>query len=275
MKALFNFHFHNRNTFAKIVFGYFLVLLIYRYYSSSFLIFAVGQPVKGPDLDYAFWLSHLTGFPHFIIQHYWASLFIDSGVVIFALACFFSNKHRAVFCTLLLLFFFVQRMTLESYACTHSKSMSTVFIALLPFCFKKDVTFSLVAEFSRYFLIYVLVASAFYKFYNGGLSDPSNFATVLVNQHSDLAILNPSHICYKVASFLIARPAVAGTSYVLLFLIQAIFIIGFFTKKYDRFLFIALFIFAVMTYFIMRIYNLDITILGLYLLLFTSKKTEP
>lgn len=275
MKAIFNFYIRNRNTFAKIVFGYFLVLLIYRYYSSTFLIFAVGQPMKGPELDYAFWLSHLTGFPHFIIQHDWTSLLIDSGVVIFALACFLSDKYRNVFCMLLMLFFFVQRITLESYACSHSKSISTVFIALLPFYFKKETTFTLVAEFSRYFLIYVLVASAFYKFYNGGLSDPSNFATVLVNQHSDLAILNPTHICYKIASFLIARPAIAGISYVLLFLTQAIFIIGFFTKKYDRLLFIALFIFAVMTYFIMRIYNLDITILGLYLLLFTSKKTEP
>ena len=138
MKAFLNFHINNRNTFAKVVFGYFLLLLIYRFHSSTFLIYTVGQPMKAPEMDYAFWFSHITGFPHYIIQHYWACLLIDAGVVAFSIACFISDKYRNIFCCLLILFFFVQRMTIESYSCSHSKSMSAVFIALLPFCFKSD-----------------------------------------------------------------------------------------------------------------------------------------
>lgn len=274
MRLLPNISIRQRDTFAKMLFGYFLILLVYRFHSDTFLIFQYGQPMKGPELDWAFWFSLCSGFPHYIIQHYWACVLVDSAVVLFSFACFLSDKRRNIFCIGLMVFFFVQRMTIETYACAHSKSMSPLFIALLPFCFKKQETFKLVAEFSRYFLMYILTASAFYKFHNGALLDPTNFAITLVNQHSDLATLNPGHICYRIASVLIAHPSLAAGSYILLFITQAVFITGFFTRKYDNWLFIALVVFALMTYFVMRIYNLDITILGLYLL-FSGNKTKP
>ncbi len=270
MKALIKLHITNRNTFARLLFGYFILLLVYRFNSGTFLIFTCGQPMKGPEMDYTFWLSHCTGFPHFVIQHYWACLLIDAGVIIFSLTCFISDKSRFLYCTLLMLFFFIQRITIESYSCSHSKSMSAVFIALLPFCFKKDKHMNLVVEFSRYFLLFIMLSSALHKFTNGLLFSPENFVNVLINQHSDLAILNPEHISYRIAQKLIAHPKLAATSYILLFCTQAVFMVGFFTRKYDTILFMLLIVFAVTTYYIMRIYNFDIVVLGLFLLYYPS-----
>ena len=226
MKALLNLNIQERNTFAKVLFGYFLILLIFRFQSGAFLIFQYQQPIKGFGIDWIFWLSACSGFPQYIIQHYWACVVVDSTVVILSIACFFSTKWRNLFCIALLIFFFLQRMTLETYACTHSKSTAALFIALLPFCFKSEKNFSLVSEFSRYFLLYILIISAFYKFYNGALLSPENFAVTLVNQHSDLATLNPQHISYSIASVLIAHPLYAGVAYIVLFLTQVIFVIG-------------------------------------------------
>lgn len=268
MKPFLNLHITNRNTFARLLFGYFLLLLIYRFNSGTFLVFTSGQPMKGPEMDYTFWLSHCAGFPHFLIQHYWACLLIDAGVVIFSLCCFISDKSRYLYCILLVLFFFIQRITIESYSCSHSKSMSAVFIALLPFCFRKDKNMNLVVEFSRYFLIFIMFSSAAHKFTNGLLFSPENFATVLINQHSDLATLNPKHISYIIAQKLIAHPKLAAASYILLFCTQAVFMVGFFTRKYDTVLFLFLLAFAVTTYYIMRIYNFDIVVLGLFLFYF-------
>lgn len=266
MKALSNLSIQNKNTFAKVLFGYFIALFVFRFHSGTFLIFQYQQPMKGPNVDWSFWLSLCTGFPHFIIRHYWACLLVDSAVVIFSIASFFSNKWRNLFCIALLIFFFIQRITLETYACSHSKSTAALFIALLPFCFKNEKNFKLISEFSRYFLLYILIASAFYKLYNGGILSPENFAVTLVNQHSDLATLNPQHISYSIASILITHPFWAGIAYIALFLTQGIFVVGIFTRKYDTLLFVALLIFSVMTYLVMRIYNMDITVLGLWLL---------
>lgn len=275
MKRLLNFHISNRDSFARTVFGYFLILLLYRFHSSTFLVYAHGQPMKGPELDYAFWLSLCSGFPHYIIQHYYACLLVDSGVVILSFACFFSDKYRHIFCRLLIVLFFLQRITIETYACSHSKSMSAVFIALLPFCIKKDKDFNLLMEFARYFLVFVMVSSAYHKLSNGLLFSPENFVNVLINQHSDLATLNPQHLCYRIASYLIAHTKLAALSYLMLFFTQAVFTIGFFTKYFDRILFLFLILFALMTYYVMRIYNLDIVILGLTLIYFSNhKRTE-
>ncbi len=264
----------SEKTFAKLFFGYFILLLFYRLHSSAFLIYAFGQPMKGPDVDYAYWLSCSIGFPHFIITQFWACVLVDIGVMVFVFACFFESKYRSFFGLALLLFYFTQRMTLETYSCAHVKSTSAIFIALIPFCFQKKNNFLLSMEFARYFLIYILVMSAYSKINNGLLFNPSNFANILINQHSDLATLNPTHYCYSIAKILIQHPIYAALSYVLLFCTQAIFIIGFFTKKYDRILFICLLIFSTLTYFVMRIYNFDIVVLGLSLLYFKSTASK-
>lgn len=265
--------FSKRDNYVRLVFGYFAVLVLYRIHSTQFLSMIYEQPLKSPEIDYTFWIAHCSYFPHYIITHLKACYFIDIGVLVFFLGCLFSNKYRTLFAKLFFIFFLIQRITLESYSCSHTKSISCLFVAFLPFCFKDDDIFDLLVEFGRYFLIYILISAAYYKVVNGGLLTPNNFAVQLVNQHTDLAILNSSHISYKIASYLITHPTIASVSYKLLFFSQAIFIVGIFTKRFDKILFVFLMAFAINTYFIMRIYNFDITVLGMSLLYFNNAKS--
>lgn len=260
-----------KDKYAKLIFGCFAILMLYRLHASQYLTFLYNQPLKDPAIDYTFWLSFCLAFPHFIIKHYWACILIDIGVIACTLACFFSKEHRPKFAILLLVFFFMQRITLDAYTCFHVKSTSCLFVAFLPFCFKDEEKFDLMVEFGRYLLIYVLVSASYHKFTNGGLFSDGNFVRQLVNQHADLATLNPTHISYRIALYLIAHPIVASVLYKLLFFSQVIFVVGIFTKKYDRILFVFLFAFAVNTYLLMRIYNYDIVLLGLCLFYFKKK----
>lgn len=251
-----------RNNYARLIFGYFFVLVLYRIYSTQYLSFIYNQPIKAPELDYTYWLAHCLYFPHYIITHLWACYLIDIGCLFFLLGCIFSEKYRHWFARFFILFFFIQRFTLESYSVSHTKSISCLFFAFLPFCFKEDEIFELLVGFGRYFLIFILVSAAYHKFANGGLLTAGNFSHQLVNQHSDLAILNPTHISYRIASYLITHPLFGDIMFKLLWVSQVLFIVGIFTKRYDRFLWIILMGFAINTYFIMRIYNFDITVLG-------------
>ncbi|MBK9328204.1 MAG: hypothetical protein IPM95_02590 [Sphingobacteriales bacterium] len=258
--------------YAKRVFIWFFLLLLFRIYSHALLIYTFDQPVKGPGTDYTFWLSHLLCFPEFIIHNRWACCIIDAGVIMLSLAAVLSDKNRNGITILLILFFFVQRITLESYSVSHTKSISCLFAALLPFCFKKSETTELLIEFGRFFLIYILVISAYHKFQHGALLGTDTFSAILVNQHTDLAVLHPGHISYKVAKLLIQYPFAANLAFKLLFITQSFFIIGIFTKRADRILFVLLMGFAISTYLVMRIYNFDITLLGLSLLYFPISK---
>ncbi|MFN8239040.1 MAG: hypothetical protein U0T77_12800 [Chitinophagales bacterium] len=262
----------NLDKYAQKVFILFFLLMLFRLHSHAMLTYAYNQPLKGPGLDYTFWLSHLLCFPEFIIHNWWACFFIDAGVLILSIAAILSGKKRNNITILLILFFFIQRITLESYSVSHTKSISCLFVALLPFCFRKKENAVLMIEFGRYFLLYILVISAYHKFHHGALFGRDTFSVILFNQHADLAILNPEHISYRIAAFLIHHPFWANIAFKLLFLTQASFLIGIFTKRADRILFVLLIGFAISTYFVMRIYNFDITLLGLTLLYFPVGK---
>lgn len=128
-------------------------------------------------------------------------------------------------------------------------------------------------EFGRFFLIYILVISAYSgSREHGALLGTDTFSAILVNQHTDLAVLHPGHISYKVAKLLIQYPFAANLAFKLLFITQSFFIIGIFTKRADRILFVLLMGFAISTYLVMRIYNFDITLLGFSLLYFPISK---
>lgn len=268
-----NLSIHNRSRWESLLIGYFLVLLVFRIYSSAMLVFAHGQTFHSPDLDYTFWFSHLLGFPDVIIRHYWLCLLVDTGVAGAAVMALFDKKNRAVWMATLMLFFFIQRITLESFSASHTKSIACIFVALFPLCFRKEERFALMMEGARYFLLFILLISAWNKWANGALLSEGNFVNMLINQHSDLAVYAPQHISYRIAQWLTETPLFADIAYWLLFVTQASFIIGVFTRRADQWLFIALIAFAITTYLVMRIYNFDLLVLG-WVLLYVPKKSN-
>lgn len=264
----------NRYSYARLVFGYFLILVLYKIQATEYLFSLKGAPLKGHDVDYAYLIFLATGFPQYIISHTWTCVLFDAGSLLLLLACLFSDKYRHWFVRFFILFFFIQRLTLEIYANSHTKSTSCLLFAFLPFCFKDDDTFELLVGFGRYFLLFILISAAYHKLTNGALLTSGNFVNQLINQHTDLAILQPTHISYKVAHYLILHPVLANFLFKLLWVAQLTFIAGIFTKQYDRFLWIILIAFAVSTYFIMRIYNFDITVLGWSLWFYKIRKSS-
>lgn len=243
---------------------YFVLILIYRFIGGKYLFAFAGQPMKGPELDNFYWLAMATGIPHFVITHPVVCLVLDISVIMLALLLVFRFSKAVLF--LLLGLFLVQTITVEIFTCAHSKSFLCIYLALIP-CFFSNKIFSLLIEFARYFLIFVLVSAAYFKFKNGGLLTSDHFATVLTNQHMELAIMNPEHWIYKINHFLMLRPELAQFLFWVLFFVQLSYIVGVFTKKFDKILVLLLLSFAVTTYIFMRIYNFDIVILAFPLLM--------
>ncbi len=260
--------------YAPLVFSFFLILYVYRIHSFSILYYTANSPLKNVDTNYTYWLMLLLQFPSYIIQHKWLCMLIDSGVFVMCVLCIFSKEKRYFFARILVCLFFIQIVTLQIYACTHTKSIACLMIALLPFICKDEKNSVLLIEFARYFLIYIMVISAYHKVVNGGLMQSDNFPNMLLHQHLDLATLYPQHISYHVAHWLIEHKTIANGLFGILFLTQAIFVVGIFTKRYDKLLFVLLLGFAISTYFIMRIYNFDIVLLGLTLLFFKATKQD-
>ena len=76
---------------------------------------------------------------------------------------------------------------------------------------------------------------------------------VLLEQHKELLTNSPGYWQTSFILYLINHEALSYLLYVLACVVELSFIVGFFTKKYDRYLLLAFAIFLVMDYLIMRI----------------------
>lgn len=244
------------------IFIYILLLLALRFFGGKFLIDFYGQPLKAIEESYFYWLSLLAYYPHYIIHHYWACVFIDGIVTILPILFFFFPKKRKWIALLFLLFFWIQTSTVEIFSVSHSKGVLCVFIAILPILFSGN-KFLLLTDFVRYSGAFILNFAAYLKFENGALLQKGNYSVTLINQYYDYAILQPEHILYRIAFFIIHQPMLGDILYKALWICQVSFAITYFTRKFDKLLIINLFLFSSLTYVFMGIVNFDIFIIAI------------
>lgn len=256
-------------SYDKSVLILFLALYLIRFFSGRCLHTIALQPIKSPEIDYAFWLLLLTQIPSFLINHSLISLIVD--IIILFLSIYLVIKFKKYLFIILITLFFIQHITVEIYSCYHSKVSVVIFVAFIPLLLKQKNK-HLMIEFVRYFVLFILVSAAYHKIHNGAIFSLQYFQTVLFLQHIDLQVLNPNHISYKIAVYLRSHIYYAYTAFMLLFFTQLSFALGIFTKKLDLLLILLLITFTLMTYLVMRIYIFELLIAIPAFLYFKQKK---
>lgn len=240
----------SEQNYQKLVLSIFIIYFANWFYQGHFL-FQLHQPtLKITGIDNTYWLFCILRIPQIIIQY---ALLIDILLVIFLIISF-STKNKWSFRCLMLLII-VHVITFNIYAGVHTKSCIILPIVILPYCFPKQQ--HLLNDGARYYLMFIFVSAAIYKLVNGGLFNEHQFVHILENQHTDLAILEPTHYTYQISIWLIKHPLIADSLWFLFTLSEFIFIIGFFTKKYDFMLIILMIGIMVSTYILMRISLFD------------------
>ena len=121
------------------------------------------------------------------------------------------------------------------------------------FLFRNEKTFSLLVEALRYFFLFMMASAGLWKFLQGGIFHLDQMSGVLLEQHKDLITNSPGYWQTSLILYLIRHETISYLLYVLACLVELSFIVGFVTKKYDRYLLLAFVIFLMMDYLIMRI----------------------
>ena len=121
------------------------------------------------------------------------------------------------------------------------------------FLFKSEKTFLLLFEALRYFFLFAMVSSGIWKFLQGGIFHIDQMSLILLNQHKELLTNSAGYWQTEMVRYLVQHPPISYALYAVACLLELSFVIGFFTKKYDRRLIAAFFVFLVMDYLVMRI----------------------
>ena len=163
------------------------------------------------------------------------------------------RKASLPICILMLL---INWCYIECYTLYPTNSIEGYTVWLLfPIIFlcDNDKTFKLLFDGLRYFLLFFFFSSGVWKIIQGGLFNKLQMSGVLLFQHKEMLVNSPAYWQSELIIYLISHQVLSYILYILSALTELIFIIGFFTKKYDILLATMFVLFLVMDYFIMRI----------------------
>lgn len=130
-----------------------------------------------------------------------------------------------------------------------------IFFVLLPLAFaasREDRGYWLLRG-CRYYFLYVFVSAAVWKIARGAVMNPAEMSHILIFQHDDLLSGDFHGWAFYVYSWLIDHPVVAQALYLGGVALEACFVIGFFTRRYDRLLLGLAVLFVVADLVVMRI----------------------
>jgi hypothetical protein len=162
---------------------------------------------------------------------------------------------------------FLYPLLYNSVLMHHSHPQAGLMLVMIPFCFKDNRRFGLLWEGMRYYVCYVyamsfvwktLIGDSFYQWQHGVRSFKANMTAFLFhNQESLMA---------GIYRFLIRHNWILNTGNTIIFLLEGIMIIGFFSKKYDRWLFFCPIIIHLATYLFSDVFFMELLVLDFALL---------
>ena len=126
---------------------------------------------------------------------------------------------------------------------------------LIPFMLMmKDLrSFFYVMQALRYFFLYFFASSGFWKIKEGGLFNLNEMSNLLLYQHKEQLVSSPGHWYTVFIYWLVRHPAFSYTMYLLATMAELVFIVGFFTRRFDRWLIILFLVFIAADLLVMKI----------------------
>ncbi len=243
----------------NIIAGYciiFYVLMVYKWFNGMFLYQM--QPHFFYTRDDVFsWLLMATALPTWLLNNkngwmLFDALFYTAPLLFYVVYKKLNGCTKLAAIALLLInWLYVQCYVL--YPTTSIEGHIAWLLFPIVFIPKQEKTFGLLFSGLRYFFIFFFVSAGIWKLVQGGIYYPQEMSNILLLQHKELLIITPQHWYADFIMWLVAKPTVSYCLYVVAALLELSFVIGFFTKKYDRYFILVFVVFLLCDHFIMRI----------------------
>jgi hypothetical protein len=252
---------------ARIVFSLILLSLTGSFFSNT-LIHQLHQPVvKFPNADPTYWLLHALQIPETITSHYAIACVFDIALFAFCLLSLL-YPHRHWFIISFSVLFFVYVITFNTYGTHHTNHKIGVLFITLPFWVRNNKSFNFCWQALRYFLLFAFSSAFVWKFLRFSWLQPDEGILILKKNIAPYLYFNPHSTLVGVYTWLLQHAGVTQALYLAGTLLEAVFIIGFFTKKADGYLFIASVLLVIGFWFMADAYMFELLILTVTLLNF-------
>ncbi|NNE26779.1 MAG: hypothetical protein HKN09_08040 [Saprospiraceae bacterium] len=223
--------------------------------------------------DPLLWVFTAVGIPSFIIHNIWLCGFLDALIFLLPVMLYFTQKKKHFHLAwVFFLLYGVYLLIAFAYPTLSIRKYLGLALVILIFSANSEIKYHRLIKYFRYYVCFIFVSAALWKMTRGTLFDGAQFSTILITQHFDHNLFFPDHISTRLASFFIGHNNIAYIFYIIVGLFQLSFLLGFFTRKYDKFLALAMILFVIGDFLIMRIEYWEF---GVFLPLFFLPSTAP
>ncbi len=227
-------------------FIFFLVIFFWRYYSH-----VLPHQLKNPDLfnlgfDPLYIIYHLLNVGHILTNENYSYIF--TILLLFFTVYPIINPYNRTFLIIYALLYLSYFIVLNTYLTFHAHYMSCILLLNVCFIFKKDINFNFIWEFMRYFICWIYFSAFIWKIINGSLFQASFGLEIIKTSQASYIYSNPNSFWSSFYFFFLSNPILTSLGTLTIFLMEALFVIGFFTKKLDGLLILSIFIIHLTVY---------------------------
>ena len=254
----------------------FYALMVYKWTNGQWL-YQLKPHLYNTRFDISTWVLMKTGIHTWLLDNLTGWLFFDAAFYFLPLLyLIFYKKKEIVAIVLAAVMLLVNFIYITCYTLYPASSIESFIPWLVfPFLFMSATLdrFYFILHGLRYFFLFLIASAALWKIVQYGIFNTQEMSGILLVQHKEYLVSSPDDWYGSFVYWLISHSRVSYLLYLAAVVVEITFLVGFFTKKYDR-LFIALFVlFLVMDVLIMRIPYMELT--PFVLTLVYSKYGEP
>jgi len=247
----------------KQVIWSFLLLVWGGRYLEHLLLHQLHQaPFVSVEADNFFWLWHATGLVEWSMQHWYAGLVVDLlwlGIAILG----WMGRANQWLTGLFVLVFTHYFVCYNSVATHHEHTLVALLFMQGLLLVKQPKRFVLSFVGLRYYAIFVFFSAACWKIARGSAWMSGQLSAFLQSQHITYLTAHPSSTYSEFIYFLINHSFWSDMLWYGGWCIELIFVVGFFTRQYDRLLGVLIIVFFAFDYLIMDICFAEFCIIAL------------
>lgn len=232
-----------------------IILFIIRWNYGLLLYQLWGNPVFYTSKDLTFLIVDSFPILRSILQNYYVAYLIDIVLFASAIVALYkpkSNKIPLVFS--IVLFFYI-----VVYYSTHGVHHSLVglFFMSIPFVFCHQKYFETALTWVRLSVIWVYFSAGLWKVIRGAFLFSGYFSTIIKEHYGLQMFTNPNSFGNKIRWFVADNITLSDAMFNSLILLELLFVIAFFTQKFDKILAVFALVFMSFTWFFADTYFFD------------------
>ncbi len=226
-----------RDWLCRICFLLIFVSLIYSFFSHT-LVSQLQSPVlKFPATDLMYWLIHFIRIPELIsgntkIAVAFDILLVGSCMLVF---CF---PEKRTWVRIFFVLYFIYFIIYNSFGMHHVHSRIGILLLSIPFLIRDEQGFILIWQGLRYYICFIYASAFLWKLLRGSWLYSEQGILIMKRNLTPYIYFNPQSVLSQVYYFLFQNPVLPDILMKTGFLMEGVFIIGFFTRRFDNYLFL-------------------------------------